>query len=211
MAKQQHQNDVQNSCHSDILFSMLIRSLVPSQMTQQKSQARTIQSHHQGWSWLRCKACSLWQVWWSMLQAVPWQPVSAWTQTLCGRLWQTLMSTLSWWAQVRGVCIFMVLSEDLHLNGLPQSKRFSLAWWLRQWLRAEDPGFDSHLCHGDFCRSLYQWLKNWHSSGTLLGAWWYRVSAGTGWLGVSILSLGEVESLICNFYLSLSRSIPEIH
>ena len=34
---------------------------------------------------------------------------------------------------------------------------------------------------------------------TLPGAWRYRVSAGTGRPGVSILWLGEVESLMCNF------------
>ena len=33
----------------------------------------------------------------------------------------------------------------------------------------------------------------------LSGAWRYRVSAGTGWPGVS-----EMESLICNFYLSVA-------
>ena len=38
----------------------------------------------------------------------------------------------------------------------------------------------------------------------LPGAWRYRVSAGTGRSGVSILWLGEVESLICNFYLSVA-------
>ena len=36
---------------------------------------------------------------------------------------------------------------------------------------------------------------------TLPGAWRYRVSAETGWPGVSILCLGEVERLICNFCL----------
>ena len=36
------------------------------------------------------------------------------------------------------------------------------------------------------------------------GAWRYRVSAGTGRPGVNILWLGEVESLICNFYLSVA-------
>ena len=65
---------------------------------------------------------------------------------------------------------------------------------------------------------------------TLPGAWRYKVSAGTGWPGVSTLWLGEMESLICNFCLSvaawkvwsaasisvwqhvkLSRSVPEIH
>ena len=39
---------------------------------------------------------------------------------------------------------------------------------------------------------------------TLPGAWRYRVSAGTGQPGVSILWLGEVESLICNFCLSVA-------
>ena len=40
---------------------------------------------------------------------------------------------------------------------------------------------------------------------TLPGAWWrYRVSAGIGRPGVSILWLGEVESLICNFYLRVA-------
>ena len=62
--------------------------------------------------------------------------------------------------------------------------------------RAEDPGFDSRLK-----RDFSGWS---HTSdlkiGTLPGAWHYRVSAGT----VSILRLGEVESLICNFYLSVT-------
>ena len=39
---------------------------------------------------------------------------------------------------------------------------------------------------------------------TLPGAWHYRVSAGTGWPGVSILWLGEMESLIGSFYLSVA-------
>ena len=39
---------------------------------------------------------------------------------------------------------------------------------------------------------------------TLPGAWHYRVSAGTGQPGVSILWLGEMESLICNFYLGVA-------
>ena len=39
---------------------------------------------------------------------------------------------------------------------------------------------------------------------TLPGAWRYRVSTGTGRPGVSILWLGEMESLICSFYLSVA-------
>ena len=51
---------------------------------------------------------------------------------------------------------------------------------------------------------------------TLPGAWRYRVSAGTGWPGVSILWLVERESLVCNFYLSVTarkieQIVPEIH
>ena len=39
---------------------------------------------------------------------------------------------------------------------------------------------------------------------TLPGIWHNRVSAGTGQPTVSILWLGEMESLICNFYLSVA-------
>ena len=39
---------------------------------------------------------------------------------------------------------------------------------------------------------------------TLPGAWRYRVSAGIGRPGVSIPCLGEVESSICNFNLSVA-------
>ena len=39
---------------------------------------------------------------------------------------------------------------------------------------------------------------------TLPGAWRNRVSAGTGRPGVSILWLGEMESWICNFCLSVA-------
>ena len=71
--------------------------------------------------------------------------------------------------------------------------------------RADDPEFDSRLHRGDF--------SGWnHTSdlnigtpvATLPGAWPFRVSAGTGRHGVSILWLGEIESLICNVYLSVA-------
>ena len=39
---------------------------------------------------------------------------------------------------------------------------------------------------------------------TLPGAFRYRVSTGTGRPGVSILWLGEMESFICSFYLSMA-------
>ena len=39
---------------------------------------------------------------------------------------------------------------------------------------------------------------------TLPGTWCYRVSAEAGWPSVSIMWLGEMESWICNFYLSVA-------
>ena len=69
--------------------------------------------------------------------------------------------------------------------------------------RAEDPGFESRL-RRDFSGSSYTSdLKIGTPVATLPGAWRYRVSVGTGRTGVSILRLGEVESLICSFYLSV--------
>ena len=47
-------------------------------------------------------------------------------------------------------------------------------------------------------------LKIGSPVATLPGAWHYRVSAGNGWPGVIVLWLGEMESLICNFYLSVA-------
>ena len=70
-------------------------------------------------------------------------------------------------------------------------------------LGMEDPGFESHL-RQDFSRSSHTSDLIGTPVATLPGAWHYRVSAGTGRPGVSILWLGEVESLVCNFYLSVA-------
>ena len=52
---------------------------------------------------------------------------------------------------------------------------------------AEDPGFESRL-RRDFSGSSHTSdLKIGTPVTTLPGAWHYRVSAGTGWPGVSIL------------------------
>ena len=69
---------------------------------------------------------------------------------------------------------------------------------------AEHPGFESCLRRGFFGTSHTTDLKTGTPVATLPGFWHYRVSAGTGQPGVSILWLGEVESLICNFYLSVA-------
>ena len=42
---------------------------------------------------------------------------------------------------------------------------------------------------------------------TLPGAWRYRISTGSGWPDVGVLGLGEVESLICNFDLSVTDTV----
>ena len=69
---------------------------------------------------------------------------------------------------------------------------------------AEDPWFESHL-RWDFSGSSHTSdFKISTPVATLPGAWRYRGSAGTGWPGDGILWLGEVESLICNFYLSVA-------
>ena len=69
--------------------------------------------------------------------------------------------------------------------------------------RAEEPGFDSRLHRGDFFgSSRASDLKICTRVSTLPGTRRYRVSAATGWRGVSILWLGE--SLICNFNISLA-------
>ena len=67
--------------------------------------------------------------------------------------------------------------------------------------RVDDPGFRifSRLSHTSD-------LKIGTQVATLSGTWHYRVSAGTGQPGVSILWLGEVESLICNVCLSVAAS-----
>ena len=83
---------------------------------------------------------------------------------------------------------------------------------------AEDPGFDSRWWR-DFSGSSHTSdLKIGTQVATRPGAWRYRVSAGTGRPGVSILWLSEVEGLVLKLlsrcgstYNCLSRSIPEIH
>ena len=67
--------------------------------------------------------------------------------------------------------------------------------------RAADPGFVSRLRRDFPVSSHTSDFKIGTPVTTPTGAWRYRVSAGTGFPGVSILWLGEVESLIFNFYL----------
>ena len=92
-------------------------------------------------------------------------------------------------------------------------KKISVTSWLPSRYRivglvvkayASGAGFESRL-HQDFSRSSpISDLKIGTPVATLPGAWSYRVSTGTGRPSVSILWLGEVESLICSFYLSVA-------
>ena len=75
--------------------------------------------------------------------------------------------------------------------------------------RAADTGFDSRLCRDFSGLSHTSDLKIGTPVATLPGAWRYRVSAGTGRLGVSKLWLGETENSICNFCLSVAARITE--
>ena len=70
--------------------------------------------------------------------------------------------------------------------------------------RAEDPGFESRLSWNFLMSSHTSDLKNGTPVATLPGVWRYRVRAETGWPGVSILWPGEMESLVCNFCLSVA-------
>ena len=70
--------------------------------------------------------------------------------------------------------------------------------------RAEDTG-SNPACDWIFQGSSHTSdLKTGTPVATQPGTWRYRVSAGTDWPGVSILWLGEMESWICNFYLSVA-------
>ena len=70
--------------------------------------------------------------------------------------------------------------------------------------RTQDLGFESCLWR-DFSRANHTSdFKIGTPVATLPGAWWCRVSTGTGWTSVNVLWLGEVESLICSFCLSVA-------
>ena len=72
-------------------------------------------------------------------------------------------------------------------------------------LRVVDTGFKS-LFRWDYSGSSHTCdLKIGTPVATLPGTLHYRVSAWSGWPDVSILWLGEMESLICNFYLSVAH------
>ena len=88
------------------------------------------------------------------------------------------------------ISAILVTSPIHYLAGLVVKASASSSW---------RSGVQIPLAMGFFRVESYQWLKTWHSSGYPARTWRYRISAG-----VSILWLGEVESLICNFCLSVA-------
>ena len=81
----------------------------------------------------------------------------------------------------------------------------SLALWFRHPPRERKIPGSNPVCAGIFPGSSHTSdFKSGTPVATLPGAWRYRIWAGIGWPGVSILWLGEMESLICNFHLSVA-------
>ena len=84
---------------------------------------------------------------------------------------------------------------------------FRPPWWPSgkgAYLESGRPVVQFLLALGFLRVESWQWLKIGTPVATLPGAWHYRVRAGIGWPGVSILWLGEIESLICSLCLSVS-------
>ena len=138
----------------------------------------------------------------------------------------TLPTELFWLDSTYNCFLFILGNEkwplEIPVKGSWWPSYFSIQWehWSLTWYspsvyrlddlvgasasRADDQGFESYICQ-DFSRlSHTSDLKIGTPVAILPGAWHYRVSSGTGPPGVSILWLGEMESLICNFYLSVA-------
>ena len=81
----------------------------------------------------------------------------------------------------------------------------SLAQWLRRPPRERKIPGSNPACAGIFSGSSHTSdFKIGTPVAALPGAWRSRVSTGTGRPGVGILGLGEVESWICSFFLSVA-------
>ena len=119
-------------------------------------------------------------------------PAWYWTDFMnknCGLFWLSIFLLTCWLC-----CITNTIFCD-RLTGLVVKASTS---------GVEDLLFESHLWQDFSGLSHTSDLKMGTPVATLPSAWHYRVSAGTGQLGVSILWPDEVESLICNFCLSVA-------
>ena len=112
---------------------------------------------------------------------------------LFGIFWPSL--SMNWYPLA--VLIWMTVTSFLWLTTA------SLVQWLRhpprQQILGSNPTWDRF-----FGSSNTSDFKIGTPVATLPGTWCYRVSTGIGRSGVSILWLGEIESLICNFYPSMA-------
>ena len=75
-----------------------------------------------------------------------------------------------------------------HMSNMFSIFTASLAKWLRCPPRERNIPGSNHVCNGIFLGLTHTSnLKIGTPVATLPGAWYYRVSAGTGWPGVNIL------------------------
>ena len=132
-------------------------------------------------------------------------------------IWLSSSSTQSW--LLKGIRLSNICTYDAALrNGFPNHRVISppcvgvhtmkdrlVGLVVRRPPRERKVPGSNPACGGIFSESSHTSDLNIGTPvATLPGAWRYRVSTGTGRPGVSILWLGEVECLICNFCLSVA-------
>ena len=134
-----------------------------------------------GGLWRRRPWCS--DMWWHWDRLPGWlhENPDRWSNCLlllmCYELSHLLLSVLPSWSsgQRRPPREWKILSSNPACSGISSGQVIPVTWKLvLQWLPCQVPGIH------------------------------YRVRAGTGWSDVSIPLLGEVESLICSYYLSVA-------
>ena len=103
------------------------------------------------------------------------------------------------------VSLLSPISIYQYVNGTSCMYTASFAYWLRcppreRKILGSNPAW-AKIFPGS---SHSSYLKIGTPKAILPGTWRYMVSAGTGRPSVSILWLGEMESSVCNFYLSVA-------
>ena len=128
-----------------------------------------------------------------LLRTLHWLPVKARIQ------YEIVCLCFQWLFQNDSQpCLSYLFAHSIPLNSLPglvvkASASGPKDMWFESCLRRDFSG-SNHTSD----------LKIGTPVAALPGFWHYMASAGTGRSGISILWLGEVESLICNFCLSVA-------